>query len=293
MPLPKLAASFLLASALLYGCGSTPAPVSSPAPVPARSASPAFTGLEHRYGARLGVYVLDTGTGRTVTYRADERFAHASTFKALAAGVVLRSGADLDHVIKYRAKDLQEYAPITSKHVTTGMRLRDVIAAALEYSDNTAANLLLDRIGGPPGLQKALRALGDRTTHADRPEPAVNETRPGDIRDTSTPRALGTDLRNFVLGDLLPAERRDLMRTWLLANTTGAHFIRAGVPSGWKIGDKTGNGAYGTRNDIAIAWPPSGNPLVIAVQSDRGRANAPSDDALIADATRMALAALR
>jgi len=195
-------------------------------------------------------------------------------------------------VVSYRAADLVSYSPITSRHVGTGMTVRDLIAAALDYSDNTAANLLLDQLGGPAGLQAALRGIGDPTTNVDRTEPTLNEATPGDPRDTSTPRALGTDLRALVLGDALPAARAGLFTDWLRANTTGGPYIRSGVPAGWKVGDKTGNGGYGTRNDIGIVWPPGGAPVVVAVLSDRGTAAASSDDALIADATRAALAAL-
>jgi beta-lactamase class A len=144
----------------------------------------------------------------------------------------------------------------------------------------------------PRGLQAALPGLGDTTTHVDRTEPTLNEATPGDIRDTSTPRALGTDLHRFVLGDVLPESRRRLLTRWLVTNTTGGPYIRAGVPSGWKVGDKTGNAAYGTRNDIAIAWPVGGSPIDIAILSDRGTPKASSDDALIADAVKAALAGL-
>jgi beta-lactamase class A len=285
-----LAVSLALVS--LSGCGGkaerTAAAVSSPA-------GPSFAQIEHRYHARLGVYAVDTGTGRTVAYRADERFAYASTSKALTAGLLLERATDrrLDQVVHYRKSDLLDYAPITSKHVRTGMRVRDLIAAALRYSDNTAANLVTERLGGPPAVQAALRGLGDATTHVDRTEPTLNEATPGDIRDTSTPRVLGTDLRRFLLGNVLPDSRRKLLTGWLLTNTTGGPYIRAGVPSGWKVGDKTGNGGYGTRNDIAVAWPPGGAPIDIAIQSDRGAKDATSDDALIADATKAALAALK
>ncbi|WP_326616435.1 class A beta-lactamase [Streptomyces decoyicus] len=300
------AATLVLASGLLSGCtgsGDTDSarPASSTASTPTdpaasrERAAKALAQVERRFHARLGVYMLDTGTGRTVTYRAGERFAHASTFKALASGIVLKRSTDdeLNRVIHYSASDLEEYAPITKRHVGTGMTLRDLVKAALQYSDNTAANLLLDQLGGPAGLQKALRAMGDTTTRVDRTEPALNEAKPGDTRDTSTPRALGTDLRGFVLGDALPEGRRQLLTSWLRGNTTGGPYIRAGVPSGWKVGDKTGNGGYGTRNDIAIVWPNSGAPIVVAVLSDRGAKDAASDDALIKDATKAGLAALR
>ncbi|XVU30546.1 class A beta-lactamase [Actinoplanes sp. CA-054009] len=313
--------AFTLAGALLGGCGAKTAdpvqavsePVSVQAPVPASVpasepasvsgsavASPAgpsrsFTGLERRFGARLGVYAIDTGTGRTVTYRADERFAHASTFKALLTGALLGrlTDADLRRVVTYTRHDLLEWAPVTSQHVATGMTVDALLAAAVQYSDNTAANLLLDEIGGPKGLQSELRKIGDRTTNTTRNEPSLNEAVPGDKRDTSTPRALGSDLRAYVLGDLLPETRRRKLAGLLAGNTTGGPYIRAGVPAGWKVGDKTGSGGYGTRNDIAVVWPPTGSPLIIAVQSDRGVPGAPSGDALIAEATKVVVATLR
>jgi len=305
-----LTAPLLILSMLAIGCAgsdgtkpgqatATAAPESSPAAAAQARAAEAeadrtFGALEARFHARLGVYALDTGTGRAVTFNADERFAYCSTFKALATGVLLNrdSDAQLNQVIRYTPGDLVEYSPVTGQHVRTGMTLRAIMSAALEYSDNTAANLLLNQLGGPHRLQDALRGLGDSTTHVDRNEPTLNNATPGDTRDTSTARALGTDLREFVLGNVLSPDRRQLLTGWLLANTTGGPYIRAGVPSGWKIGDKTGNGDWGTRNDIAIAWPPGRPPVVIAVLSNRGTANAASGDALLADATKAAVTAL-
>jgi beta-lactamase class A len=300
-PRRRLAAVPLaLAAALLGACSSSPAasPVTAPAaslpssqPRSSAAADSAFGQLESRYHARLGVYAVDPGTGQTVTHRPGERFAFTSTAKALAAGVLLQreTDAQLDRTVTYSRADLLSYAPVTSQHVGTGMPLRDLMTAALQNSDNTAANLLLAQLGGPQSLQNALRALGDTTTHVDRTEPDLNTATPGDARDTTTPQAIGTDLRRLVLGDALPPARRQLLTTWLIGNTTGGPYVRAGVPAGWIVGDKTGNGGYGTRNDIAVAWRADGRPLVIALLSDRGTAGAASDDALLADATRTAL----
>jgi len=293
-----LALPLVLVTALLGGCGAAQnSPNSAPMSAVAVTAPDTrqFPEIERRFGARLGVYAIDTGTGRTVTHRADERFAHASTFKALLAAVLLRrlTDADLRRVVRYTEADLLEYAPITSQHVTTGMTVDALIAAAVQYSDNTAANLLLEEVGGPQGLQRELRRVKDRITNTNRIEPALNEATPGDKRDTSTPRQLGQDLRTYVLGDVLPTARRQKLTDLLIGNTTGGPYIRAGVPSGWRVGDKTGSGGYGTRNDIAVVWPPTGQPLIIAVQSDRGVPGAPSDDALIAEATKAVISALR
>ncbi|MFI5844163.1 class A beta-lactamase [Catenuloplanes sp. NPDC051500] len=252
----------------------------------AASATGVYQQLERQYDARLGVYAVDTGTGRTVTFRDNERFAYTSTFKALAAAALLDriSDAELGRVVHYTAADLVDYSPVTSLHVDEGMTLGAIAEAAITVSDNTAGNLLFRELGGPDGLERSLRAIGDRTTLADRIETELNTAIPGDRRDTSTPRALATDLRAYALGGELCATDRSQLITWLRANTTGAETIRAGVPATWTVGDKTGAGGYGTRNDIAILWPPSGAPIVLAVMSTKDTPDAVYDNALLADA---------
>ncbi|MFJ6770553.1 class A beta-lactamase [Kitasatospora sp. NPDC091257] len=311
-----LPAVALLVAALIGGCGraassapTAPAPAASGATAPGAGvagatvsgvpatgpADASFAALEQQFGARLGVFAVDTGSGREVTHRADERFAFASTIKSLAAGALLRkaSDADLDKVVPYRQEDVLAWAPITSQHVATGMKLRDLASASIQYSDNTAANLVIAELGGPAAVQRSLRDLGDSTTSVDRTEPTLNEATPGDTRDTSTPRVLAADLRRYVLGDVLTEGRRGLLTDWLVGNTTGGPYVRAGVPADWRIGDKTGNAGYGTRNDVAVAWPSGGrSPIVIVVLSDRGRAGATSDDDLIAQATKTVVSIL-
>jgi beta-lactamase class A len=289
----RSAAATALALVALTGCAGGK-PALTAATTGSTNAGSAFSALEGRYDARLGVWALDTGTHRTLTWRADERFPYASTYKALAAGVVLRqdSRRRLDRVVTYTKADLVTYSPITEKHVATGMTVRALCDAAIRYSDNTAGNLLFREIGGPAGLGAALRRLGDDTTHPDRLETDLNAAVPGDVRDTSTPRALGTDLERFAVEHALPADRRALLDDWLRRNTTGAALIRAGVPKGWTVGDKTGAGEYGTRNDIAVLWPPRKAPIVLAITTTRPTEDAEYQDALVAAATKVAISAL-
>jgi beta-lactamase class A len=297
-----LISSALLLTACSSGAAPSPGRAASPrSPAPTASApaetkadSQALASLETKFHAHLGLYAIDTGTGQTVTYQPGLRFAFCSTIKALAAGELLKRATNqqLSHVITYKESDLVEYSPVTGQHVSTGMTLIAVMTAALEYSDNTAANLMFDQLGGPAKLQAALRALGDQTTDVDRNEPTLNSAVPGQAQDTSTAQAMATDLRTFVLGRTLTPTRRAMITGWLRANTTGGPYIRAAVPPGWTVGDKTGNGYYGTRNDIAVVWPPHRAPIVIAVLTSRYSKNATSEDPLIADATKIALAAL-
>ncbi|WP_026454349.1 class A beta-lactamase [Saccharomonospora iraqiensis] len=289
----------------LVGCAPqqaahpTPGPRESPTtPVGERVDSPArpdFAELERRYSARLGVYALDTGSGTEITHRADERWAFCSTIKPFTAMAVLqRTTLDgLDEPITYSREDLISHSPVTEQHVDTGMTLRAVLEAAVRNSDNTAQNLLLDEVGGPAGLQRALRELGDTVSHADRYEPELNETAPGDIRDTSTPRALATNLRKLVLGDVLAPGKRTILREAMRNPPLTADLIQAGVPDDWQVEDKSGAGGYATRNDIAVLYPPERAPIVLVVLSDRARPDAEYDDTLLAEAARVTVAALR
>ncbi|MGG4442851.1 BBI family class A beta-lactamase [Brevibacillus fortis] len=277
----------------LTGCSSAEAPVVK-TETPASAMDQKFAALENKFDVRLGVYAIDTDTNLAVAYREDERFAFASTYKALAAGAVLhqKSLEELDKVISYTKDDLVTYSPITEKHVATGMTLREVADAAVRYSDNTAGNLLFKELGGPKGFESALRQIGDDVTTSERYETELNEAKPEDIRDTSSPKALATTLRAYTVGDVLSSDKQTIITEWLQGNTTGDKLIRAGVPKDWKVGDKTGAASYGTRNDMGIIWPPNKKPIVIAVLSSRDKQDATYDDALIAEATKVAVDAL-
>jgi beta-lactamase class A len=224
--------------------------------------------IERQIGGRLGVAVLDTGSGRRIEYRATERFPMCSTFKFLLAAAILqqREREPLDRRLPYGAADLLEWAPVTRKHLSEGgMTVRDLCAAAIEYSDNTAGNLLLRAIGGPSRLTAHIRGLGDPVTRLDRPEPSLNSAVAGDQRDTTTPGAMVSNLELLLLGNRLSSASRSQLAGWLEANTTGAKRIRAGLPPDWRVGDKTGTGENGAAGDIAIVRPPERAPILIAI----------------------------
>ena len=273
---------------------TTQAPPTTTAEVRDPGLDQEFARLEAGYDARLGVYAVDTASGRTVAHRADERFAYASTFKALAAAVLLAGTTpeQLAEPVPIRDADLLANSPVTRPRAGATMTWRELCDAAIRFSDNTAGNLLLRRVGGPAGLDGALTAVGDDVTSVDRYEPGLNSAVPGDPRDTSTPRAMAGTLRHFALGDGLTGDDRELFVGWLRATTTGDTTVRAGVPAGWTVGDKTGSAGYGGRNDIAVIWPPDRAPIVIALMSARDEPGAERADALLADATRAVLAVL-
>ncbi|MGV4980789.1 class A beta-lactamase [Streptomyces sp. NRAIS4] len=267
------------------------APAASAAPDDVRRAAEAeLTELERRHGARLGVYARNVRTGRTVSHRAGERFAMCSTFKAFAAAAVLRDHggcAPLDRVVHYPPHDILPNSPRTEEHVDTGMTVADLCAAAIQYSDNAAGNLLLREIGGPAGLTRFFRSLGDRVSRLDRWETDLGSAIPGDLRDTTTPQALGGSFERLTLGRALADADRERLVTWLIGNTTSAARFRAGLPRDWVLADKTGTGSYGSANDIGVAWTTRKTPLLLTVLSAKSTQDAPADDALVADAARI------
>ncbi|MFS0704417.1 class A beta-lactamase [Cellulomonas sp. 179-A 9B4 NHS] len=280
--------------------GTTSTPTTSAAPTaPRLDLTAALADIEARHGVRLGVHAVDTTTGATTGHRADERFAFCSTVKPLAAAAVLaaRGVASLDEAVPVAADDLVDFSPVAGERVGGTMTWRELGDAAVRFSDNTAGNLLLRGAGGPEGLTAWLQGLGDDVTRSDRWEPELNAFVPGDDRDTSTPRALAGTYRALVVGDALGAPERDVLIDWLVRNTTGDALVRAAARPGWTVGDKTGAGAYATRNDVAVVWPgpvgtPDGAPVVLALLSDQPSPDAERTDAPLAEAARVVLDAL-
>ena len=239
------------------------------APADSASISVQLAELEKKSGGRLGVAILDTATGASTGHRADERFPMCSTHKFLSAAAILarvdRHKEDLASVVHITQQDLVGYSPVTQTRVGgAGITVHELCEAAVTLSDNTAANLLLASLGGPAGWTAYVRTLGDQVTRLDRNEPTLNESLPGDPRDTTSPNAIAADLRKLVLGDALSPASRDLLTTWLVQCKTGGQRLRAGVPADWKEGDKTGTGQRGTSNDVAIFWPPQRPPILVA-----------------------------
>jgi beta-lactamase class A len=238
-------------------------------PAAAADAQRRLADVEARYGGRLGVVAVDTESGKRIAYRAHERFAMCSTCKFLGAAAVLArvdGGRErLDRRIAYGRHDLVDFVPVTGAHVGEGgMTLGALCAAAIEYSDNTAANLIFTTLGGPAGVTRYVRSLDDAVTRLDRTEPTLNTAIPGDPRDTTTPASMETLMRRILLGDALHPASRARLEGWLVANTTGDARLRAGLPRGWVVGDKTGSGDRLATSDIAIVRPPGRAPILIA-----------------------------
>ncbi|WP_062436436.1 class A beta-lactamase [Herbidospora daliensis] len=267
--------SFVMSLALLSGAVTAP-PTSAVADLRA---------LETSFKGRIGLYAIDTATGKTIAYRSGERFPLASTFKAVLAAAVLDKKPDiLGKRISIKKKDLVDYSPEVEKHVGSSMTVAALARAAVTKSDNAAANLLLKQVGGPKGLTRYFRGLGDHVSRLDRTEPGLNRWSPRELRDTTTPAAVGRDLRDLAAGDALDAGDRRIFTGWLVANETGDKRIRAGLPKSWRVGDKTGTGGtYGTANDIAIIWPKgSKKPIIMAIYTNRTDRNAAADDSVVA-----------
>lgn len=228
----------------------------------------AFAQLERSNGGRLGVAVLDTNTGERTGYRAEERFAMCSTFKFLLAAAVLhrvdQHEEKLGRALAIPPKPLVGNSPLTEPHAGGTMTVAALCEAALIRSDNTAANVLLATIGGPAGMTSFCRSIGDTVTRLDRTETSLNEARPGDPRDTTSPTAMVNDLKRVLLGDVLVPPSRQQLTTWMEGNQTGLDKLRASLPAGWRAADKTGSNGKNTMNDIGVLWPAGKKPIIIA-----------------------------
>jgi beta-lactamase class A len=267
------------------GAASIAAACASHTTSAARAAAPVaaerdrFREVEAKIGGRVGAFALDTGSGQSLMHRADERFAMASTFKWLLAAALLArvdSGEfSLDREITYGPADVLEYAPVVREHLARGqMSIAELASAAVELSDNSAANLLLALLGGPASVTRFARQLGDVSTRLDRNEPTLNTNLPGDLRDTTTARAMALDLRAVVTQNVLSQSSRARLTAWLEGCRTGAERLRAGIPAAWRFAHKTGSGENGAINDVVVAWPPGRAPIVIVVYLSESSATA-------------------
>jgi beta-lactamase class A len=237
--------------------------------------------------ARVGMAVFDTNTGETWQYRGDERFPLNSTHKAFACAALLakvdEKSLTLDQPVSIRKEMLVPYSPITEKSLAPQtITFGDVCHAAVSYSDNTAANVVFDAIGGPTGFTSYMRSIGDEKTRLDRKEPELNEATPGDVHDTTTPNAIVNSLRKILLGDVLSVSSRAELTQWMLTDQVAGALLRASLPSDWKIADKTGAGGYGSRSIVAVIWPPSKQPLVVGIYVTQTKASMQASNQAIA-----------
>ena len=264
------------------------------------AADQALAALEAASGGRLGVSLLDTGSGRTAGHRSDERFGLCSTFKLLLAAAILREAdtgrLKLDTFIEYGKADLVPHAPVTGANLDKGgMRIGELAEAAQLTSDNVAANLLLRLLGGPAGFTAILRQMGDSVTRIDRIEPEMNLVAAGETRDTSSPRAMADSVARIMTGELLSTSARETLAQWMIATETGKKRLRAGLPPDWRAGDKTGTGVApgmpNKHNDVAIVWPTGRAPVVIAAYYEASgyfENTRPEDDTVLAEVGRIA-----
>lgn len=253
--------------------------------------------VERRLAARVGLFVHDIHTGAMLSYHADDRFPLNSTFKTLACAALLAQiddgHGDLSDLVTFTRDDLVTYSPVTQQRVgAAGMTLGELCQATLAVSDNTAANLVLQQVGGPAGLTEFLRSSGDDMTRLDRWEPELNQATPGDLRDTTTPRAMAQTMQRLVLGDLLSPASRQQLEDWIVGHELGDALIRAAVRPTWKVGDRTGAGGHGSRSLAAVIWPSDREPLIVTIYITETLASFEQRNAAIAEIGRAVVQAI-
>ncbi|MBA16819.1 MAG: class A beta-lactamase [Sphingomonas sp.] len=279
------------AAGFAIGCRPAPDPQRQDADL---TGNGLFDDLARKLDGGIGISALDTGSGRRVDFDAISRYSLCSTFKLPLAGMILALNdagqLALNETIAFTAADRVPYAPFIERHMDRGeAAIAELCEAAVTVSDNVAANLLLRRIGGPEAFTQWLRSIGDTTTRLDRIEPDLNSNIPGDPRDTTTPAAMLDTVHKLALGNVLTPASRAQLAAWMVACETGDKRLRAGVPSEWRVGDKTGTSTNGASNDVAIIWPPESAPILIACFINNDRVTAEDRDAAHAEVARRIL----
>jgi beta-lactamase class A len=283
----RIAATLPLTVAMGARAASTPA---------ADSPEAQLAQLEQGAGGRLGVFALNTADGTQIGHRADERFAFCSTFKVILIGAILARSTQaaglMQQRIHYTADEVVRYSAVTAGHVDDGMTVAELCAAAIQRSDDTAANLLIKLLGGPDAVTAYARSIGNPVFRLDRLETSLNDAVPGDPRDTASPAAMARSLHALTLGEALPLAQRTQLLDWLRGNRMGAQRIGAALPAGWTSGDKTGTGDYGTANDLGLIWPPSRAPIVLGIYHTQAQQDAKAREDVIAAAARIVVGAM-
>ncbi len=278
----------------LGACKPASAPQKTAADLKPPVATLDLSDLEARYGGRLGLHAANA---KEVTWRGEERFNYCSTFKLFLAAAtqerVQHELETLDRAVPVTAADMMAHAPVTEKALGKTLTIQQLMQAVVEVSDNPAANILIREMGGLDVLRAWYRGIGDDTTRADRLEPELNR-KDGD-KDTALPRQTADNLSWMVdtYQPLAAGSQYQSLWTWMIDSPTGPGRIKAGAPSGWTVAHKTGTGGAGQINDIGVLYPPTGEPIRIAIYYDGPSTLAPkTGEVVVAEATRRAVAAL-
>jgi beta-lactamase class A len=251
----------------------------------------ALADYERESGGHIGVYAKNIQTSAEISWRAHERFVMCSSFKASLAASILarvdRGQARLDERIAYGPADLMEWAPAAKQNLQKGaMTVAEMCEAAVELSDNTCANALLARFGGPSAVTAFWRSIGDTVSRLDHSEPELNRTPPGRPEDTTTPAAMAGNLQRLILGKTLSPSSREQLTSWMLGCKTGDNRLRSGLPKDWRVGDKTGNNGKDASGDIAVTWVRPDEPLVICAYTRGGAPTSGQIDTVFAQIGR-------
>jgi beta-lactamase class A len=246
--------------------------------------------LEKKFDGKIGVYAINTNNNQIIAYRANERFPIQSTLKLIGVSALLKESSkdkkSLNEKIYYTKNDLMLWCPVTRKHVTSGMTLEALSEAAISYSDNAAMNLIIKKLNGPKFITEFAHSIGNKTFNVAHYEGNLNSN-PQDKIDTSTPKDMAISLQKLTLGNVLTKDHRKQLITWMTNNTTGYKRIRAGVPLGWVVAEKTGSGDYGIANDIGIMWSPTCQPVVLAIYTAQNKQDAKRRDDIVALTTKL------
>ncbi|WP_416351067.1 class A beta-lactamase [Staphylococcus saprophyticus] len=246
--------------------------------------------IENEYNTKVGIYGINTENGKVYEHNADERFAFASTYKAIASGILLNKVApsELNKKVEINESEIVANSPVTEQYLGKTMSLKALIKASMLQSDNTANNKIMQELGGVNGLKHELVQLGDDVSEPQRLEPELNYFDPNNKADTTTPRAAAQTLNSILTSNEMNGSNLSLLKQTMIENKTGDTLIKAGMPNSYTVGDKSGQAlTYATRNDLAFIYPKGQDkPIILAIYSKQNQKDAKPNDKVISDSAR-------
>lgn len=246
--------------------------------------------IENEYNTKVGIYGINTENGKAYQHNADERFTFASTYKAIASGILLNKVApsELNKKVEINESEIVANSPVTEQYIGKIMSLKALIKASMLQSDNTANNKIMQELGGVNGLKHELVQLGDDVSEPQRLEPELNYFDPNSKADTTTPRAAAQTLNSILTSNEMNESNLSLLKQTMIENKTGDTLIKAGMPNSYTVGDKSGQAlTYATRNDLAFIYPKGQDkPIILAIYSKQDQKDAKPNDKVISDSAR-------
>lgn len=250
----------------------------------------------HQADGKIGVSARALDGVQRFSYHGSRHFPMQSVYKlpiALAVLHQIEAGRlKLDQTIHVDADDMvppAEHSPLRDNHPTGGdFTVSDLLERSIVDSDGSASDILLRVIGGTKIVRRYLKQEHVHGIHVVHTEAQLEDDDHAQYDDYAQPDAMVELLAQLQQGKLANPADTALLLGWMRKTETGADRIRAKLPPGAEVADKTGssgttNGVAAATNDVAIITLPNRQPMLLAIFLSDARAASKQRSAAIAD----------